>query len=443
MTTPARNPDHTPGGRTPYAPATCLSLARGGRGSGGEVGVWRLAVLAILLLSAWLAACSPGPQHITYTIATVFPTSGPDAAIGQALQNAVDLAVKQNARLDANDSLRVVHVAEGDVTGPAVANAAADSSLIAIVGPLESTAALGMLPVVEARGIATISPGATLPGLTQSDVAQAEGLSFATLHPKGKPVAFFRLPPTDVASGTAAADLAVAPASAHGLGAHAVFVVTDGSPSGAAMAAAFGQDLRAKHGVVAGQQGITPGDAINVQSAVSAVIAAQPDLVFYAGGVQGGAELRAALSLTGAPGLPVLEAGPMGGDPDWATQVSVAPAAANTTALLPARDLSALPSAKTFVAAYTAAYPKQTILPQSALAYDAAMDEIAAIQGLLKAGKAVTRASVLAAVASAKYSGVTGTIAFDANGDNTAAAAFAVYTCDGKGAWHYETQLGG
>lgn len=402
-----------------------------------------LAATAILLLSAWLAGCSPGPQHTTYTIATVFPTAGPDAAIGQALQNAVDLAVKQNARLDANSSLQVVHVAEGDVTGTAVANAAADSSVVAVVGPLESTAALSMLPVVEARGITTISPGSTLPGLTQPDAAQVEGLSFATLHPKGKPVAFFRLSPTDAAAGTAAADLAVAPGSAHGLGAHSVFVVTDGSPSGGAMAAAFNQELKGKRGSVAGQRNITPGDVINVQAAVSAIVAAQPDLVFYAGGVQGGAEVRGTLSLTGVPGLPLLAAGAMGGDPDWVTQVGVAPAAANTTALLPARDLSALPGAKSFVTAYTAAYPGQTILPQAVLAYDAAMDEIAAIRGLLKAGKAVTRASVLAVVASAKYSGVTGTIAFDKNGDNTAPAAFAIYTCDGKGAWHYQTQLGG
>ena len=405
--------------------------------------VRHLAALAILLVGVWLAGCSPVPQHTTYTIATVFPTAGPDAVIGQALQNAVDLAVKQNAQLNADTSLQVVHVAEGDVTGPAVANTAGDSSVVAIVGPLESTAALSMLPVVEARGIATISPGATLPGLTQPDAAQAEGLSFTTLHPKGKPVAFFRLPPSDTAAGAAAADLAVAPGSAHGLGAHAVFVVTDGSPSGSAAVAAFGQELKAKHGAIAGQRTITPGDVINVQAAVSAIVAAQPDLVFYAGGIQGGAELRGALSLTGAPGLPVLAAGSMGGDPDWETQVGVTPAAANTTALLPARDLSSLPGAKTFVAAYTAAYPGQAVVPQAALAYDAAMDEIAAIKGLVKAGKAVTRASVLAAVANAKYSGVTGTIAFDKNGDNTAPAAFAVYTCDAKGAWHYQAQLGG
>lgn len=405
--------------------------------------LWRLSALAILLLSVWLAACSPGPSNTTYTIATVFPTSGSDAAIGQALQNAVDLAVNQNVKLASGYSLRVVHLAEGDVTGTAVTSAAADPSLVAIVGPLESASALGMLPVVEARGISTISPGATLTGLTQSTAAQAEGLSFATLHPKGKPVAFFRLLPTDDAIGKAAADLAVAPSGAHGLGGHSAFVVSDGSASGNALAAAFDQELKAKRGTVAGQQSIMAGDALNVQAVVSAIVEAQPDLVFYAGGVQGGAELRGAISLTGAPGLPLLAAGFMGNDPDWMTQVGVAAAAANTTTLLPARDLSALPNAKSFVTAYTAAYPKQAIVPQAVLAYDAAMDEIAAIKGLLKAGKAVTRSSLLAAVAGAKYSGLAGTVAFDQSGDTAAPAAFAVYSCDGKGAWHYQAQLGG
>jgi ABC-type branched-subunit amino acid transport system substrate-binding protein len=405
--------------------------------------VWRLVALGIALMGVWLAACATTPATTIYTIATIFPTVGPDAAIGNALQNAVDLAVKQNQRLGSNVTLRVLHIQEGAVTGAPVADAAADPSLVAIVGPLASAAAPGILPVVGEQGIVTVSPGASLPGLTQADAAQAEGLSFTALHPAGKPIAFFRLSPTDTAAGKFAADLAVAPGSAHGLHAHAVFVVTDGTASGAARAAAFGQELKAKHGALVGQRVITPSDPLSVQAAVSAIVDADPDLVFYAGGIQGGAALRAALSLSGAPGLPLLATGDMGDDPDWATLVGQAPAAGNTTALVPARDLSALPAANSFVAAYKAAYPGQALVPQSALAYDAAMDEIAALKGLLKAGKPVTRASLLAAVAGATYTGVTGTITFDKNGDSTAHAAFAVYTCDAKGMWHYQTQLGG
>jgi len=54
------------------------------------------------------------------------------------------------------------------------------------------------------------------------------------IHPSGKPLAFFRLAPTDDALGKSAADLAVAPTASHGLAAHSVFLVDDATASGKA-----------------------------------------------------------------------------------------------------------------------------------------------------------------------------------------------------------------
>ncbi|MEO7001145.1 MAG: branched-chain amino acid ABC transporter substrate-binding protein, partial [Ktedonobacterales bacterium] len=90
--------------------------------------------------------------------------------------------------------------------------------------------------------------------------------------------------------------------------------------------------------------------------------------------------------------------------------------------------------------AYQSAY-NAAPLPLSALAYDAATVEIAAIKSVIATGKAPTRAAVLAAVAASKYTGLSGAIAFDANGDNTAPPGFALYTCDLKGAWTYQASL--
>jgi hypothetical protein len=42
----------------------------------------------------------------------------------------------------------------------------------------------------------------------------------------------------------------------------------------------------------------------------------------------------------------------------------------------------------------------------------------------------------------ATYQGVTGSLAFDKNGDNTRAIPFSVYTCDSKGAWKYISAIG-
>jgi branched-chain amino acid transport system substrate-binding protein len=406
----------------------------------------RFAPLAIVLLVLWLAACSlfAAPEDKTYRIAAVFPASGLDASIGQAMQRAVDLAVRQNAALGNGYTLAVTHIdeASGSV-GPDVSAALADSHLMGIVGPFDSQSAAAVMPIVAQNGIVAISPSTTLPGLTQTDQATAEGLVPTQLHPKGKPVAFFRLPATDSALGKAAADVARASTQAHGLDAHSIFLVDDGTPSANAIAAAYTGELKAKGGSVAGHGTVQMGVADSVQAIVTAIIKAAPDAIFYSGDVPAGAALRNTLTLTGAPQLTILAAGPIADDPGWSAAVGLPAAAANTAAILPAQDLSALPNAKRFVADYQAAYPDQDLIPQSALAYDAAMDEIAAIKSLVTAGKPITRAAVLSAVTTTKYTGVTGTLTFDQNGDSTTPAGFALYTCDAKGAWHYQTSAGG
>jgi branched-chain amino acid transport system substrate-binding protein len=400
-------------------------------------------VLALLVV--WLAGCASGTAASQIlTIATFFPTSGVDAALGKALQDAVDLAVQQHSAIGTGYTLSVEHLdANGSDPAAAVTTLAADPTVMGIVGPLDSQAAITMLPLLAQDGVVTISPSATLPGLTQVDQAAAEGVPFAQLHPTGAPLAFFRLPETDNAAGKVAADVATAPTSAHGLGAQAIFLVDDGTASGKAAAAAFAAELKAKHGTVAGQRSVLAGVPDSAQSAVSAIVAAYPDLVAFAGSVQAGAELRGALALSGVSQLGVLAVGAAADDAAWSAIIGVPAAAANTSGILPAPDLAALPSAKSFAVAFQAAYPHDALPPQAALAYDATMDEIAAIQSALASGKGVTRAAVLAAVASAKYQGITGTLAFDKNGDDTTPLGFSLYTCDAKGAWHYVTTLKG
>ena len=400
-----------------------------------------LLVLGALLL-AGLSACSSGTApDKTLTLGALLPTSDVEGAVGLAMQQAVDLAVKQHAALPNGYSLTVTHVDENSLDGATAATMLANNSqVVGIVGPLESETALAALPVVEQAGIATITPAATLPGLTQADAATTEGLTFSQLHPQGAPVAFFRLPATDSALGKAAADVATASSASHGLGAHALFVVDDGTASGKAQAAAFRAELKTQGGSVAGQASLTPD---NTQSVVSAIIDAFPDAVFVAGGIAAGAALRSTLALTGAPQLPVLTVGPSADDPGWGAAVGMTAAAANTTAILPAPALAALPTPTTvsaFTTAYQAAYHTDP-LPLSALAYDAAMVEIAAIKSVIAAGKSPTRANVRAAVAASKYTGLIGPIAFDPNGDNTTPPGFALYTCDIHGAWTYQTSL--
>ena len=400
-------------------------------------------LLGVVLL-AGLAACGGAGPDKTLTLGTVLPTSGASGAVGLAMQQAVDLAVRQNASLPGGYSLTVTHLDENSIGGDsAAASLASNSQVVGVVGPLDSATALDMLPGVEQQGIATITPAATLPGLTQADAAATEGLTFSQLHPKGSAVAFFRLPATDGALGKAAADVATAPTSAHGMNARAVFVVDDGTASGMTQVAAFEQELKAKGGNVVGHATLTPGAQDNTQATVSAIVDAYPDIVFYAGGEAAGAELRSTLSLTGVPQLPLLITGPAAADPDWSKAVGLAAASAYTTALLPAPDISTLPdqsAVKEFATAYQTAY---TAGPTSlsVMAYDAAMVEIAAIKSVIAAGKTPTRAAVRAAVAATKFTGLIGAIAFDQNGDNTAPPGFALYSCNLKGDWSFQTSV--
>ncbi len=403
-----------------------------------------LALLLALAITGLTACSSAAPPDKTLTLGTALPITGASAVVGLAMQQAVDLAVKQNTRLPNGYSLTSTHLDENSVSGAAAVDTlASDSEVVGVVGPLASDTALAMLPGVEQSHLATISPTATLPGLTQASAATTEGLAFSALHPQGAPVAFFRLPATDGALGKVAADVATAPTASHGLNARAVFVVDDGTVSGAAQVAAFDAELKARGGNVAGHATLTQGADDNTQTTVSAIVDAYPDLVFYAGDEGAGAELRGTLSLTGAPQLPLLTIGPAAAAPGWSAAVGVTAAAAYTTALLPAPAPATLPDATAtaaFTAAYQAAYHTAP-LPLSALAYDAAMVEIAAIKSVIAAGKTPTRAAVLVAVSTSTYHGLIGAIAFDANGDNTAPPDFAVYTCDMQGTWTYQTSV--
>ncbi|MGE5334567.1 MAG: branched-chain amino acid ABC transporter substrate-binding protein [Nitrososphaerota archaeon] len=411
---------------------------------------WRLAPLLLLLLFIVLPACSLGNlggnngDDKTLVLVTLFPTTGPDADAGQSLQQAVDLAAKQNSSLNNGYKLIVQHIDEASpLHEGALATALANPKVVGIVGPYSSEAAVALLPDSVAAGVVTISPTTTLPGLTQSAAAAAENVPYDKMHPQGKPLSFFRLAPTDDALGSAAADLAIAPTSAHGLAAHSVFVVDDGTASGKAAAAAFGKELKAKHGTIAGQQSLMTGVNDNSPLVINAIIDAYPDLVFYAGGLTTGATLRSTLTLTGAAQMPILAAGPVADNPGWGAAVGQPVLAAHTTGMLPAGDLAHLDAAKSFVSAWQAAYSGKAALPQTALAYDAAMAEITAIKAVIASGKPASRSAIATALATTKFTGATGAIAFDEHGDSTAAPAFSVYSCDTKGTWSYLATLHG
>lgn len=405
--------------------------------------LWHLAPLLLLLLSIVLSACSTsGGDDKTLAIVTMFPTSGPDAAVGQAMQQAVDLAVKQNSSLSNGYHLIAQHIDEASPLREGSLDAAlSNSQVVGIVGPYSSETAVTFLPAIAAAGVVTISPTTTLPGLTQSSSAGEQGVPFDKIHPAGKPLSFFRLAPSDDALGKAAADMVVAPTASHGLAARSIFLVDDATASGKAAAAAFAKELKAKGGTVAGQQSLVTSVGDNSTLVVNAIVEAYPDLVFYAGGLATGADLRSALTLSGVPQMRIVAAGPVADNPGWSAAVGQPVYGTYTIGVLPASDPGQLDSAKALASAWQADYAGKALLPQSALAYDAAMAEIAAIKTAISSGKGVSRSAIATALAATKFDGATGAIAFDQNGDSTASTNFSVYTCDAKGVWSYQATL--
>ncbi|MGH2484687.1 MAG: hypothetical protein ACRDHE_01615, partial [Ktedonobacterales bacterium] len=100
----------------------------------------RLAPLLVVLLVVWLSGCSIGSNpDKTLTIATIFPTSGANAAIGQSMRDAVELAVQQNGALPNKYKLTVAQTDEAAGSREAdVARLLGDHHVMAIVGPMES-----------------------------------------------------------------------------------------------------------------------------------------------------------------------------------------------------------------------------------------------------------------------------------------------------------------
>lgn len=70
------------------------------------------------------------------------------------------------------------------------------------------------------------------------------------------------------------------------------------------------------------------------------------------------------------------------------------------------------------------------------------MGEIAGIKTLIREGKSVTHSSMRSTIASARYRGITGILAFDRHANDVVPLGFGLCTCDLKGEWHYWRAVG-
>jgi len=363
-----------------------------------------------------------GGEAREVTLGVIAPLSGDLAALGLGIQNSVDLAIQQANESGDLGNVTIVLDAQDDQATPDVGQQAAsllsdDETVFGVVGPLNSSVALSVAPVLASAGITQVSPANTNPTLTLGeDWTTAPARVWDT---------YFRTVTTDNSQGRFAAAYVY-----DTLGLTNVAIIHDQKIYGAGLVAVFAEEFELLGGTITATEVINP-DEDDYSAVVGTVAATNPELVYYGGEYPQAGPLSQQLAaggvtapLMGGDGIydPAhIEAG--GRDGDVATSIGA-----------PAEDLE---SAADFIAAYEAAGFSDPYSAYGAQSYDAANAIIEALKAALAEDDAMEgedlRAAVLAGMAEISLEGATGTVEFDENGDTTN-TLLTVYEVAG-GAW--------
>jgi len=200
-----------------------------------------------------------------FKIAYQGPLTGDNAALGINMVRGVELAINELTESgDLGDITLTIEEldSQGDpAQAPALANqAAADDSVLAVIGPAFSgeTAASG--PIYEDAGLPFVSPSATNPDLSE------EGWTY-----------FFRTVATDAAQGPVAATFIT-----ENLGFTQVAVIDDASEYGKGLADIVEESLVEQGAEIVAREGIEAGGS-DFSTVVGSVVQSGAEAVFYGG----------------------------------------------------------------------------------------------------------------------------------------------------------------
>ena len=322
--------------------------------------------------------------------------TGDAANLGINIKNGADLAIKQynEKHADCKASLETFDSQGDPAQAPALAQkAVSDKKVIGIVGPAFSGESKAADPIFAKAGLATITPSATNPTLSQ----------------QGWPT-FFRMLGNDATQGPAAAkyikDI---------LKAKKVFVVDDSSEYGKGLADIVRKSLGSD---VVGNDSVQQKQT-DFSATVTKIAASNADAMFYGGYYAEAAIMVKQLRQQGWKGTFVAADG-VKDDGFIKAAGAAAEGAIVTCPCLPPEK------APEFQSAFKAAYNSDPAT-YSAEGYDAANVFLAA----LAAGKS-TPADVLSFVKSYSGQGVTKQIKFDAHGEPSAVTVWAYKVSGGK-----------
>jgi len=376
-----------------------------------------------------------GGSNTTVTIGVDAPLTGSLAALGLGIQNSTDLAVKTANKNNEVPGVTFKLVAKDDQASATIGqqNATAlvaDSSLVGVVGPLNSSVAQSMQKVFNDASVTEVSPANTNPSLTQGPNWQTSKVrSYKS---------YFRVVTTDAIQGPFAADYVY-----NTLKITKVATANDGKTYGKGLAQTFSDEFTKLGGKVVVAQAVSD-TSTDYAAVVSAVKGSGAQLLYYGGEYPQAGPLSKQLKAAG-DNIPV-----MGGDgmqdPTYIKLAGTA-AANGDFATVPGAPISTLDSAKTFISNYNAAGYSAPYSVYGGYSYDSGWALIEAVKAVVAAngGKVPSNSSdfrqkVEAAMQSVSFDGVTGHVSFDQFGD-TGNKTLTMYKVE-NGAWDNGVKVG-
>lgn len=341
-------------------------------------------------------------------IGVIAPLSGGLSALGLGIRNSVDLAIQQANESNAIPGWKLVLAAEDDEAKPDVGKNAAtklagDAEVVGVVGTLNSSVALSVVPVLNSANIVQVSPANTTPSLTK-------GEDFAN-NPKRVYANYFRTATTDAVQGKALAEFLY-----NEKGFKKIATINDKKVYGLGLVKAFTKEFTDLGGTIVADATINPDEG-NYASVVTAVKAKNPEAVLYGGEYPQAGPLTSQMKagglkvpLIGGDGIKDPEFMKLGGkaaEGDFASTVG--------------DPTEVIPEAKGFVEAYEKAGFKEPMGAYGAHSYDAAQAIITALKTSLPsaADAKSAREATIKATASASFAGASGKVSFDEFGDTT------------------------
>ena len=349
--------------------------------------------LIVALAGLTMTASTAAMADVVVKLGFAGPLTGPVSHLGKDEQYGAQLALDDaNAKgvVLGGQKVRFELVAEDDQADPRTATTVAqrlvDAGVRGVVGHVTSGAAIPASRIYEQAGVPSITPSATSPKLTQQ--------KFRTTY---------RVIANDMQQGAAMARFAT-----DALKATRIAVIDDRTAYGQGLADALVDNLK-RLGVTPVGREFTNDKATDFSAILTRLKAARPDAIFYGGMDAQGAPLLRQMKQLG------VGAKFLGGDGVCTTEmIKLAGPAINadvfcTQAGIP---MDKMPAGKSFNERFLKRFntPVQLYAPYS---YDAASALIEA----MKLADSADPARYLPLLQKVSFKGVTGAVAFDANGD--------------------------